>query len=136
MIRIQRLDHVVVRARNLEAMLNFYCRVLGCSIEKRNEPIGLIHLRAGRSQIDLIDVNGELGRMGGAPPGDEAHNMDHFCVRVEPFDEAAIRKHLAQFGVEIGPTQQRFGADGDGPSMYIVDPDGNTVELKGPPISA
>ena len=49
------------------------------------------------------------------------------------FDEEAIRAHLAAHGVEIGETAPRFGADGEGPSIYIHDPEGNTVELKGPP---
>lgn len=133
MIQIKGLDHVVVRARDLDNMVKFYCNVLGCSVEKHNEPIGLVHLRAGRSQIDLVDVNGEIGRKGGAPPGKEARNMDHFCVQVEPFNEAEIREHLARHDIETGPVQERFGALGDGPSMYIVDPEGNTVELKGPP---
>ena len=83
--------------------------------------------------MDLVPVSGELGRKGGAAPGVEGRNLDHFCVRVEPFDEAAIRAQLQALGVEAGPTEQRYGAEGNGPSIYIQDPDGNTVELKGPP---
>lgn len=59
--------------------------------------------------------------------------MDHFCLRVEPWDEAALRTHLASHQVSAGETQPRYGAQGEGPSIYIRDPDGNTIELKGPP---
>ncbi|MBS0331462.1 MAG: VOC family protein, partial [Proteobacteria bacterium] len=73
------------------------------------------------------------GGMGGAGPGDEGRNLDHFALQVRPFDEAAIRAHLAAHGVAIAEAGQRYGADGDGPSLYVRDPEGNTVELKGAP---
>jgi extradiol dioxygenase family protein len=92
-----------------------------------------VHLRAGRSQIDLVDVDGEIGRKAGAAPASEGHNMDHVALRLEAFDEAELRAHLQAHGVEPGEVVTRFGAEGDGPSMYIADPEGNTVELKGPP---
>ncbi len=107
--------------------------MLGCTVERRQEAIGLIQLRAGRSIVDLVPVDGELGRAGGAPPGREGRNLDHFCLRVDPFDEAAIRGHLAAHGVQAGPTEARYGAEGRGPSIYLQDPEGNVVELKGPP---
>ena len=107
--------------------------MLGCTVERRLEAIGLIQLRAGRSLIDLVPVDGELGRAGGAPPGSEGRNLDHFCLRVEPFDEPAIRRHLEAHDVEAGPLATRYGAEGEGPSLYITDPEGNVVELKGPP---
>jgi catechol 2,3-dioxygenase-like lactoylglutathione lyase family enzyme len=132
-IRIRDIDHVVLRVRDLDRALAFYCDALGCTIERRQEDIGLIQLRAGRSLIDLVPISGKLGAAGGAPPGAQARNVDHFCVRVEPFDEAAIRAHLARCAIAAGPTEPRFGAEGRGPSIYITDPDGNTVELKGPP---
>ena len=95
-----------------------------------------MQLRAGRSLVDLVPVGGPLGRAGGAAPGPEGHNLDHVCFRVEPFDEAAIRAHLARAGVAVGPVESRNGAEGVGPSVYITDPEGNTVELKGPPRTA
>ena len=113
-------------------MIAFYTDVLGMSVERRLEDIGLIQLRAGRSLVDLVPVDSELGRKGGAAPGAHGHNLDHFCVRVDPFDEGALRDHLKTKGVEAGPTERRYGAEGTGPSIYIQDPDGNTVELKGP----
>jgi catechol 2,3-dioxygenase-like lactoylglutathione lyase family enzyme len=133
MITPRDIDHLVLRVADLEAMLAFYTGVLGCSVERRDDAIGLVQLRAGRSLIDLVPVGSRLGRAGGAAPGREGRNLDHFCLRVDPFDEAAIRRDLAAAGVAAGPTERRFGAEGAGPSIYIADPEGNTVELKGPP---
>jgi len=132
-IHIRDIDHLVLRVVDLPRMERFYCEVLGCSIEKRQEPIGLVQLRAGRSLLDLVPVDGPLGRAGGAAPGREGRNLDHFCFRIEPFDAVAIRAELQRHGVEAGPVEPRYGAEGEGPSIYITDPEGNVVELKGPP---
>lgn len=132
-IHPRELDHLVLRVTDLERMLRFYCDVLGCTVQRRQDAIGLVQLRAGRSLIDLVPVDGQLGRAGGAPPGHEGRNLDHFCLRVEPFDETAIRHQLSAHGVEAGPTERRYGAEGEGPSIYLTDPEGNVVELKGPP---
>ncbi len=131
--RLLALDHVVLRVADLERARAFYCGVLGCAFEKWQEEFGLLQLRAGGSLIDLVSLDGKLGRMGGAPPGREGRNVDHFCLRIAPFDAAALRAHLARHGIEAGEVVQRYGAEGTGPSLYITDPDGNTVELKGPP---
>ncbi|WBS01350.1 VOC family protein [Pseudoduganella sp. SL102] len=136
MIAIRELDHIVLRVVDLERMMRFYTEVLGCPVERRQDEIGLVQLRAGSALVDLVPVDGKLGRMGGAPPGKEGRNVDHFCFRVEPFDEAAIRAHLERFGVASGPVEARYGAEGEGPSIYITDPEGNTVELKGAPYPA
>lgn len=133
--RLLALDHVVLRTADLARARAFYCEVLGCAEEKWQGELGLLQLRAGSSLIDLITLDGPLGRAGGAAPGDEARNLDHFCLRILPFDEAALRAHLAAHGVACGEVAQRYGAEGSGPSLYIRDPDGNTVELKGPPAS-
>jgi catechol 2,3-dioxygenase-like lactoylglutathione lyase family enzyme len=133
MIHIREIDHIVLRVTDLQRMLHFYCEVLGCPVEKRQEEIGLIQVRAGSSLIDLVPVDGKLGRMGGAAPGAEGRNMDHFCLRVEPFDADAIRAHLSAHGVQAGKVESRYGAEGEGPSIYISDPENNVVELKGPP---
>ena len=132
-IEVLGIDHVVIRAADVEAMIAFYRDVLGCPVERRVEDLGLIQLRAGRSLIDLVDVSGTLGKAGGAGPGAEGRNMDHLCLRIEPFDEAALRAHLASHGVTVGELASRYGAEGQGPSLYIQDPEANTVELKGPP---
>ncbi|HET7662553.1 MAG TPA: VOC family protein [Rhodanobacteraceae bacterium] len=133
MINIRGLDHVVLRITDMERACRFYADVLGCRVEKRQDEIGLVQLRAGLSLIDLVDIDGKLGRAGGAAPGTEGRNMDHFCVRVEPYAEQAILAHLKAHDVRIGDIGSRYGAEGEGPSIYIFDPDGNTVELKGPP---
>ena len=136
MIRIREIDHIVLRVAKLQPMIDFYCQVLGCSIERRQDEIGLVQLRAGSSLVDLVPVDGKVGREGGAAPGREGRNLDHVCFRVEPFDAAAIRDHLGQFGGAAGPVESRYGAEGEGPSIYLQDPEGNTVELKGPPSSS
>ncbi len=133
MIRIREIDHLVLRIVDLEKMLRFYCDGLGCTVEVRQDEIGLIQLRAGRSMIDLVPVAGRLGAAGGAPPGHDGRNLEHFCLRVEPFEEAGIRRHLGTFGIEAGQVESRYGAEGEGPSLYLTDPEGNVVELKGPP---
>ena len=130
---IKGLDHVVLRVADVEASLSFYCGLLGCVEERRIADIGLIQLRAGSALIDLVDIDGELGRMGGAAPGKEARNMDHLCLRIDPFDEEALLAELNEQGIDGGEAKRRYGAEGFGPSIYIQDPDGNTVELKGPP---
>ena len=131
-IAIAALDHVVLRVADLERAKAFYRDVLGCPVEKWQPELGLLQLRAGAALIDLVPLDGKLGREGGAGPGAEGRNLDHFCVRLERFDEAALRAHLAAQGIEAGEVVQRYGAEGNGPSLYIKDPDGNTVELKAP----
>jgi glyoxylase I family protein len=133
MIRIRDIDHLVLRVVDVEAMVAFYCDVLGCSVERRRDELGLVQLRAGRSMVDLVPVEGKLGRAGGAAPGPEGRNLDHFCLRVDPFDEPAIRRHLEAAGITAGEAVPRYGAEGEGPSIYVTDPEGNVVELKGPP---
>lgn len=132
-IRIREIDHVVLRVKDLTRALEFYRDALGCTIERELEASGLTQLRAGSSLIDLVEVDKEFGRRMGAGPGLEGRNMDHFCLRVEPFDGPAIIAHLKALGYDPGDIGQRYGAEGNGPSIYVSDPDGNTVELKGPP---
>jgi glyoxylase I family protein len=131
-IEYDQIDHVVLRARDIDVMLVFYRDVLGCDVVKHNEPMGLYHLRAGSSMIDLVDMNGKLGPDRGAAPGLEGHNMDHFALRLNSFDADALQAWFRSQDVEVGDEVQRFGAAGDGPSMYLSDPEGNRLELKGP----
>ena len=133
MFSILGLDHVVLRTANVPRMVRFYCEVLGCTVEKERSDIGLTQLRAGNSLIDLVAVDGAIGRKGGAAPGTEGRNMDHLCLRIEPFDPGALTADLIRHGVMPGEIKPRYGADGQGPSLYISDPEGNVVELKGPP---
>ncbi|MCG2635222.1 MAG: VOC family protein [Gammaproteobacteria bacterium] len=136
MIHLREIDHLVLRVVDLDKMLRFYCEVLGCTIERRQEVVGLVQLRAGRALVDLVPIDGALGSAGGGAPQPDGRNLDHFCFRVEPFDGEAIRRHLLAHGVSVGPLESRYGADGLGPSIYISDPEGNVVELKGPATAA
>lgn len=131
-IAVTGFDHIVLRVRDKDRMLGFYRDVLGLGVDRDRPELGLTHIRAGTQMIDLVTLDGPLGRMGGAGPGDEGRNLDHFALQVRPFDEAAIRAHLSAHGVPVVEEGQRYGADGEGLSLYIRDPEGNTVELKGP----
>ncbi|WP_322010785.1 VOC family protein [Paraburkholderia sp. J12] len=131
-IQIREIDHVVIRAADAAALTRFYCDALGCTVEREQRDLGLVQLRAGRSLIDLVAIGGPLDRESGK--GDPAgRNMDHLCLRVEPFDGAALKAHLEPFGARPGDVVERYGAEGHGPSLYLFDPEGNMVELKGPP---
>lgn len=126
------LDHIVLRVTDLDRTLAFYHEVLGCSDERSDPEYGLFQLRAGHSLIDLVTIDGKLGAMGGAPPDVEGRNLDHFALAIDEFDEPAIRAHLARHGVIVEQSGIRYGADGEGPSLYFRDPEGNLIELKGP----
>jgi glyoxylase I family protein len=123
-VTITGLDHVVLRVADMDRAIQFYGAVLGCPVERRLESIGLVQLRAGTSMIDLVPCGP------GEKPG---RNVDHYAVRIAKMDAEAITAHLEKNGVATGPVQRRYGAEGYGSSIYIIDPDGNTVELKGPP---
>ena len=133
MFQVKSIDHVVLRVDDVESCLRFYTDVIGCTVEKEHPDIGLYQLRAGEAIVDLVDVAGVVGRDGGAGPSTEGRNLDHFCVRVEPFDETELRAHFASHGIEASPLLNNWGGDGRGPSMYVKDPSGNGVEVKGPP---
>ena len=127
------LDHVLLRIEDKSTMLDFYLNVLGCTQERELGHLGLIQLRAGASLIDLVPTTSPLGQNGRGVPLQQHANLDHLCLRIEPFDEAAIRAHFTRHGYDIEAAAVRYGADGFGPSIYVYDPEGNTVELKGPP---
>jgi glyoxylase I family protein len=133
--RLLGLDHVVLRVRDPARAERFYVDVLGCTLERRQDAIGLTQLRAGAALIDLVDVHGAIGREGGAAPGPDGRNMDHFCLQIGGFEAAALADHLRAHGVDPGEVRRRFGAEGEGPSIYIDDPDGNRIELKASPRS-
>ena len=132
MLKLRGIDHVVLRVRDMEVMKRFYCEVLGATHVAYRPEFGMSHLRAGAAMIDLVEVDGPLGKPGGAAPGREGRNMDHLCLRVEPFSQEQIISHLRANGVAVGEVRNRFGAEGNGVSIYLTDPEGNTVELKGP----
>lgn len=130
MIRVRAIDHIVLRTAHLADMVDFYSRVLGCAVERTlPEEVGLYQLRAGSALIDIVAVDSELGRHGGGPPTATQNNLDHFCLQIDSFEERALLDWLSQQGIEAGEFEIRYGAQGFGPSVYIRDPDGNTVEL-------
>jgi len=133
LFQLLHLDHIVLRCSSLPPMLAFYQHHLGCTLERSLPDLGLYQLRAGQQLIDLISVDGKLGQEGGAAPGIEGHNLAHFCLRIAPYDVAALTEYFTRHHIAISPSEQRYGADGFGPSLYIHDPMGNTIELKGPP---
>jgi len=134
MINVQSVDHVVLRVTDVERVGRFYIDVLGGRWDRRRDDIGLHHLRLGNMMIDLVPVEGQLGRRGGAAPATDGRNVDHVAFRVRPWDSEAIIAELKRHGID-GEVKSRYGADGDGPSIYVTDPEGNGVELKGPPAS-
>ncbi len=123
---VERIDHVVLRVRDLPAMVKFYETVLGFRVERTLERLNLVQMRAGASLLDLVP---------GERPAEGAANMDHLCFRVSPFDRDEIVRRLASFNISAGETVERYGAEGTGPSIYFSDPEGNQVELKGPATS-
>ena len=132
MINITAIDHVVLRVVDLERVGAFYTDVLGARWERRREDIGLYQLRIGSSLIDLVPVDSKLGQAGGAAPGEEGRNVDHVAFRVLPWNGEAILAYLQDHGI-AAEIASRYGAEGDGPSIYLTDPEGNGLELKGPP---
>ena len=131
-MRLRGIDHIVLRVEDIDVMRRFYCDILGATHVAYRPEFGMSHLRVGAAMIDLVEVAGPLGKAGGAGPGREGRNMDHLCLRVEPFDEQEILSYLRKHGVPVGDVKKRFGAEGNGVSIYVTDPEGNTVELKGP----
>ena len=130
-IRVRAIDHIVLRTAQLADMLDFYSRVLGCVVERSlGGEVGLYQLRAGNALIDIVDVDSELGRCGGGPPTEKQNNLDHFCLQIDSFEEQELLDWLMHHEIEASEFEIRYGAQGFGPSVYINDPDGNTVELK------
>lgn len=130
MLRITAIDHIVIRVLDIERMLDFYISVLGGVLDKVQESIGLYHVRIGSFMIDLVPVDGKLGRMGGAPPGNEGRNVDHICFQVGGMDMDAILQFLEERQIYCEPPASRYGATGQGMSVYLKDPEGNVLELK------
>ncbi|HUO12314.1 MAG TPA: VOC family protein [Caulobacteraceae bacterium] len=128
-LRVRGVDHLVLRARDLAALERFYVDVLGLTVERRQDRIGLVQLRAGAQLLDLVDAKGPIG--GGGEPTEAGRNLDHFCLNLDDFDLAAVIAHLEAHGVAVGESGRRYGAGGFGVSVYLTDPEGNGLELRG-----
>lgn len=125
------IDHIVLRTLKPKRLIEFYCHVLGCTLERETSAsLGLTQLRAGTALIDIVDVNAELGKLGGPAPSPQGNNLDHFCLQIAPTSQALITRHLRSHGIEVGEFRQRYGAQGMGASIYIHDCDGNQLELR------
>lgn len=129
-MQIAGIDHVVFRVRDLDRAVRFYQDVLGCPVERWRDDIGMVQMRAGTSLIDLVAADGHLGRKGGEAAGTSGHNVDHVCLTVVDFNLEEVRRHLVSHGVTEGESGLRYGAGGEGPSIYLHDPDGNGLELR------
>ncbi|MEL0083351.1 MAG: VOC family protein [Gammaproteobacteria bacterium] len=130
MIKPKAIDHLVLRTERPERLIDFYCQVLGCVIERKlSDQAGLVQLRAGSALIDIVNVSSELGRPGGPAPEPSGNNLDHFCLQIEPADEQMVINYLRQQGVACGEFKERYGAQGTRRSLYLQDSDGNNVEL-------
>lgn len=120
---VQQIDHVVLYVSDMDRARRFYEAVLGCELVRHNTKLNLMHLSAGTSMIDLLPL--PEAATGGK-------NVDHVALQIDPFDAADLCAHLRHHGVEPTEPRDRFGAGGVGPSLTFLDPDGNTIELKGP----
>lgn len=130
MIKPKGIDHIVLRTLRYQELIDFYCNVLGCKLELSKVSLGLTHLRAGNALIDIVDVNGKLGKYGGGAPDELGNNVDHFCLQIAPCAEQELQNYLKSCGVHYGEFQDRYGAQGMGRSIYIKDLVGNNLELR------
>ena len=127
---LQTIDHAVIRAINARELVAFYVEVIGCELALDRPELGLTHLRAGEAMIDVVSIDGPLGKKGVSLAAGAGRNVDHLCLRIRPFDFEALRAHFEQFGILVAPPEKRFGAQGNGLSIYLTDPEGNGIELK------
>ena len=119
------LDHVVLRVRDQAASQRFYCGLLGGTVDNVNPKFSLIQLRFGEALVDLLPLDA------GAPAPRPESGMDHFCLSIRCDDLAQVADALRTRGVTVeGEVVERRGAFGQGPSLYLRDPDGYRVELK------
>ncbi len=128
---LEGLDHVVLLVDDMDRAKTFYTEVLGCTVDRALPKYGMLQIRAGASLIDLVDIGSEQGAWA-RPEVSGGRNMDHVALATGPWDRDALQAHLAAHGVDIVEEGERYGAKGDGYSVYVKDPSGNTVEIKGP----
>jgi catechol 2,3-dioxygenase-like lactoylglutathione lyase family enzyme len=121
MLRVKDFDHLVLNVEDVERSLDFYCGTLGLA------PVRVAEWRAGEVPFPSVRVSPTtIIDLVSGPRGES--NVDHICLVVEPVDWAEVVAS-GVFTVLDGPGR-RFGARGDAESLYVRDPDGNTVELR------
>ncbi|MBL4812473.1 MAG: VOC family protein [Rhodobacteraceae bacterium] len=125
------LDHVVFLVDDMPVALKFYADVLGCVPGYSYPAMGMEQVWCGTALIVLWDTT-HPGAASAVPPVAGGRNVDHVCIATSPFEPAAMRAHLAAHGVEIEREATHGGARGMGFSVYIRDPFGNKLEVKGP----
>ncbi|HEX5181951.1 MAG TPA: VOC family protein [Allosphingosinicella sp.] len=130
----ERLDHLLLIVDDLAAAERFYCGVIGCTVAARLPRHAMVELRAGESALDLVDISAAEG-VWARPVREGGRNLDHFCLATGPWDEPAMRDHLARHDVAIVEERREEGPDGESLSFYLRDPTGNVVELMRPPLS-
>ncbi|WP_394175942.1 VOC family protein [Thalassotalea litorea] len=132
MLTPQHIDHIVLNAQQSpQEMLNFYCQVLGCVVERQEPEFHLTQLRAGFSIIDLLTGPNQAEHIQAAKDIDRSKpNVDHFCLTVNETIDAQLLEWFADHGIECSDIHDNYGAQGFGESVYIKDPLGNTIEIK------
>lgn len=126
-MRVKAFDHLVLNVTDVERSLEFYCGLLGL------EPVRVEQWRAGQVGFPSVRVTADtIIDLVRRPRGES--NVDHLCLVVDPLDWHAVIAS-GVFTVLEGPVE-RFGARGTATSIYIHDPDHNTVELRWYPADA
>jgi glyoxylase I family protein len=128
------IDHVVLLVEDMDEATRFYTEVLGCPVDNDLPQYAMRQLRAGAALIDLVDIRAPEGAWA-RPEVPGGRNVDHVALGLGPADPEAVRRHLAEHGVDIIEEGDRIGALGDTLSFYIRDPAGNQIELSFPPAS-
>lgn len=121
MLAISGIDHIVLRTKNREKLVMFYCDILGCTVENIQDSIALTQLRAGRNLIDIVEVDQMVQR--------DNSNLEHFCLRLENFDYSSLQHYFLKHNIKLHRYGKRYGSQGMGYSFYICDCDGNEIEL-------
>jgi catechol 2,3-dioxygenase-like lactoylglutathione lyase family enzyme len=129
---LEGIDHILLLVNGMRPAVRFYRDVLGCKVEGALPQYGMLQLRAGSALIDLVDISAEQAAWA-VPPVAGGRNLDHLCLALGPYDEAKLRRHLAQHRVQIIEEGVHGGSRGESLSLYVRDPSGNVIELKGPP---
>ena len=131
--RLEGIDHILLLVDGMAEARAFYEEVLSCRFEEALPQYGMAVLRAGAALINLVDISAAEGSWA-LPQVTGGRNLDHYCLALGPCDEKALRQHLAHHGIEIIEELIHAGARGESLSLYVRDPSGNVIELKGPPL--